>query len=171
MIMAKVEKNITGKGIVKELQKKFGKKVVGVREDKHAYCVKKKETVAYWLKIDPSVFKEAVEVLCGMSYPFLAVISGRDAGKDIELIYHFYVKPDVDSCTQCTEVGINISVAVPKKKPVLPTITDLIPGAILSELEKQEMLGVEIEGIGNERAFLPEKHPKGDYPWRKDKNA
>jgi membrane-bound hydrogenase subunit beta len=161
----------TGKQIIDAMKKKFGSKISLAREDRHSYCVKKKETVAYWLKIDRSVFRQAVEHLCEVNYPYLAVISGRDAGKDIELIYHFYVKPEADSCKQCTEVGINMSVSLPKKKPKLPTITDLIPGALLSELEKQEMLGVDIEGIGNERAFLPESHPKGDYPWRKDKNA
>ncbi|MBW2965123.1 NADH-quinone oxidoreductase subunit C [Candidatus Woesearchaeota archaeon] len=161
----------TASELVQELKKKFGDSVKEVREAKRAYCIKKKETCEQWVTIDPAVFKQAVQYIADQNYPFLSVISGRDAGNDIELTYHFFIKPDPEADKACTENGLFLRVAVPKSKPVLPTITDIIPGALLSELEKQEMLGVTIEGIGNQRAFLPEKHPQGNYPWRKDKNA
>lgn len=161
----------TASEIAKELKHRFGDSVKDVREVKKAYCIKKKETVEEWVTVDPTVFKQAVQHIADQNYPFLAVISGRDAGDDIELTYYFFIKPDPDSDKGCTENGLFLRVSVPKSNPVLPTITDIIPGALLSELEKQEMLGVNIEGIGNQRVFLPEKHPRGFYPWRKDKNA
>ncbi|MFH1063746.1 MAG: NADH-quinone oxidoreductase subunit C [Candidatus Woesearchaeota archaeon] len=153
--------------IVKKLSEKFNGKVRDIREDRHVHGKKKTSNLSYWITIDRSVFKDAVKEICDINYPFLSVISGRDAGEDIELIYHLYV----NFGGKLQEQGINLCVFLPKSNPVLPTITDLIPGAILSEQEKQEMLGVDIQGIDNERAFLPENHPKGNYPWRKDKNA
>ena len=45
------------------------------------------------------------------------------------------------------EVGVTFEVEVLKTNPVVPTISDLIPGAVYSEREKREMIGVEIEGI------------------------
>ncbi len=163
-------KNVV-KDIIDALKSEFKDKVTFVREDTHTYGTKKKVTLSYWIRSDKNVFKEVVRHISDGTNPFLAVISGRDSGKDIELIYHFYLKPDVNSTKPCLEVGLNLLVSVPKKKPVLPTITDIIPGALITELEKQEMLGVKIEGIGDERVFLPENHPKCFYPWRKDQNA
>jgi len=151
-------------GILQHLQEKFKDKIKDVREDKHSYAKRKTTTTAYWITVDSSAFKDIVKEICEINYPFLSVISGRDAGDSIELIYHFYVNYG----GKLDEEGIDICVFLPKSNPVLPTITDLIPGAELSEKEKQEMLGVEIKGIGNERAFLPESHPKGFYPWRKE---
>ncbi len=160
-------KNPDAQEIVKRLSDKFKGKVKDIREDKHAHGKKKNSTLAYWLTMDRSVFKDAVAEICGLNYPFLSVISGRDTGNEIELIYHFYVNYG----GKLQEQGINLCVFLPKSKPELPTITDLIPGALLSEREKQEMLGVDIQGISKERAFLPEKHPEGNYPWRKEENA
>lgn len=157
--------------IISGLNVRFKGKIETIRSEKHAYCVKKKETIGYWIRVDRDSFRDVVEYISDGTNPFLAVISGRDAGKTIELIYHFYLKPDIDSTAQCSEVGLNLVVSLPKNNPVIPTITYIIPGALLSELEKQEMLGVKIEGIGDEHAFLPENHPKGFYPWRKDQNA
>ena len=78
---------------------------------------------------------------------------------------HFVLNHDV----RLGEINLNISVELPKSKPEIETICDLIPGALITEREKQEMLGVKIIGIPDERKlFLPDDFPEGIYPWRKD---
>ena len=50
--------------------------------------------------------------------------------------------------------------------------TDLIPGAIFTERETQEMMGVEVVGIPDgRRLFIGEDVPEGVYPWRKDETG
>jgi membrane-bound hydrogenase subunit beta len=154
------------KEMLKKLAAKFKDSMYDVRVENKP-CgpgVKKKETTSYWLKVRKEKFKEFVEEMCKLNYPFLAVVSGRDNGQEIELIYHFYVNYG----GKLAEEGINVSVMLPKSNPTLPTITDLIPGALITEKEKQEMLGVNIVGIDNDRFFLPKSHPAGNYPWRRD---
>ena len=57
----------------------------------------------------------------------------------------------------------------PKKDLTIPTVTDLIPGAIFTERETQEMMGVEVIDIPDgRRLFLAGDLPEGIYPWRKD---
>ena len=70
------------------------------------------------------------------------------------------------------EISINISVELPKTKPEIDTICDIIPGALITEREKQEMLGVTIKGIpDSRRVFLTDDFPEGVYPWRKDETG
>ena len=67
---------------------------------------------------------------------------------------------------------MNVAVDVPKSKPEIETICDWIPGALITEREKQEMLGVKIIGIpDSRRLFLPEDFPEGVYPWRKNEKG
>ena len=67
---------------------------------------------------------------------------------------------------------MNISVELPKSKPEIETICDYIPGALITEREKQEFLGVKIIGIPDDRRlFLPDDFPKGVYPWRRDETG
>ena len=95
-----------------------------------------------------------------------AIGSGNDMGKNIELIYHF----SVNYGTPLDEISLNIAVDLPKSKPEIETICDWIPGALVTEREKQEMLGVKVVGIpDSRRLFLPDDFPEGVYPWRKDK--
>ncbi|MBW2967603.1 NADH-quinone oxidoreductase subunit C [Candidatus Woesearchaeota archaeon] len=155
---------MNNKELVGKLKQKFKNGIVSVREEKRTIGLKKKMTLSYWVEIDSALLHDVIALVCELNYPFFSVITGRDKGQDIELTYHMYLKDKQSS----QEEGLHLRVAVPKKKPVLPTITDLIPGALISELEKQEMLGVKIEGIGEDRAFLPKSHPQGNYPWRKE---
>jgi membrane-bound hydrogenase subunit beta len=58
---------------------------------------------------------------------------------------------------------------LPKDNLKVQTITDIIPGAIFTERETQEMMGITVEGIpDNRRLFIPEDFPEGVYPWRRD---
>ncbi len=120
------------------------------------------------MKIEKEVFKEIIKHLINLQFPHLAVISGNDLGKTIELIYHF----TVNSGTRMEEINLVFSVELPKSKPEIETICDWIPGALISEREKMEMLGVKIIGIPDDsRCFLPDDFPKGVYPWRRDETG
>jgi membrane-bound hydrogenase subunit beta len=120
------------------------------------------------MKIEKSIFKELVKYLIDYQYPHLAVVSGNDLGKNIELIYHF----TINFGKRLEQVNLNISVEIPKSKPEIDTICDLIPGALITEREKQEMLGVKVKGIPDDRKlFLPDDWPDDIYPWRRDEKG
>jgi len=119
-----------------------------------------------WISVERYSFREAVKHLCGLyEMPHFSVIAGCDLGETIELNYIFtlgYGKKFGEFC-------VVLKVALPKKDLIVPTITDLVPAALISEREIQEMLGIKVQGIPDaRRLFLPEEFPKGVFPWRRD---
>ncbi|HDM66854.1 MAG TPA: NADH-quinone oxidoreductase subunit C, partial [Thermoplasmatales archaeon] len=153
--------------LLQSFKDKFGENVKDTRFEKHPTGAKKdEELLDFWITLDRSVFKEAVRYLTTLEeYPHLSVISGYDAGNTINLVYHF----SIGFGEKNREVTINLVVPLPKEDPVIDTITDIIPGALISEQEKQEMLGVKIKDIPkNDRVFISEDFPEDKYPWRKD---
>ena len=69
-------------------------------------------------------------------------------------------------------MNLHLSVELPKSNPTIETVCDLIPGALVTEREKQEFLGVKIKGIpDSRRLFLPDDIPEGVYPWRRDETG
>jgi membrane-bound hydrogenase subunit beta len=118
-----------------------------------------------WIRVDRDRFRTAVQQLLPIHYPHLGVISGNDIGEHVELLYHFFIYYG----HRHRQILVTLAVPVPKTDPTIPTITDLIPGALTSEREKQEMLGVTVTGIPDgRRLFLDDDFPAGIYPWRKD---
>jgi len=161
-------KEKTPEQLVKYFKDKFKTKIKSAKIVKKKAGLKKNETSSIWMKIDKSIFKDTVKHLVDYQYPHLAVVSGNDLGKTIELIYHF----SVNFGTRLNAINLNISVEIPKTKPEIETICDWIPGALVTEREKQEMLGVKIIGIPDTRKlFLPDDWPDGIYPWRRDKTG
>lgn len=121
-----------------------------------------------WIRVDRARFRPVFKELCEIDYPHLAVISGNDIGDAVELLYHFFIYYGVHQ----QQIMVTIASPLPKDDPSIPTITDVIPGALTSEREKQEMLGVVITGIpDNRRMFLDDDFPAGVYPWRKDETG
>jgi membrane-bound hydrogenase subunit beta len=160
------KKQLDAKGLVKYFKDEFKTKIKSTEIKKRTTGAKKKEFVNIWMRIDKSIFKDAIKHLCDYQFPHLAVVSGNDLGKTIELVYHF----SVNFGTPLKEISLNIGVEIPKSKPEIETICDYIPGALITEREKQEMLGVKVIGIpDSRRLFLPDDFPEGVYPWRKDK--
>ena len=146
----------------------FKTKIKSIDIKKRAAGSKKKETSTIWMKIEKSVFKDVIKHLIKYQYPHLAVVSGNDLGKNIELIYHF----TVNYGERLKEINLHISVELPKSKPEIESICDLIPGALITEREKQEFLGVKIKGIPDDRKlFLPDDWPDEVYPWRRDETG
>ena len=162
------ETKLTPEGIVKSFKDEFKTKIKDAQIKKRAAGSKKNETITIWMKVDNSAFKGVVKHLVDLQFPHLAVASGNDLGKNIELIYHF----TVNYGNRMKEINLNISVELPKSKPEIESICDLIPGALITEREKMEMLGVKIKGIPDDRrCFLPDDIPKGIYPWRRDETG
>lgn len=132
-------------------------------------AIKKNTHTSIWVEIQKEVFRKAVEHIRDLQeYPHLSVISPSDQGDSVKLIYHFiiYYGRHLES------ISLGLAVTLPKSDLKIPTITDIIPGALFTEREIQEMMGVEVLGIpDNRRLFLPEDFPEGIYPWRKDESG
>ncbi|MBU2617461.1 MAG: NADH-quinone oxidoreductase subunit C [Euryarchaeota archaeon] len=159
---------MTPEEIVDAFKRKFDADVLDI------YAQRKKagirgETKRAWVRIALPRFRDAVRFLCTLQdHPHLSVISGQDLGKEVELIYHF----SIFYGRKLEEVEVMIAVRLPKEDLVVPTITDMIPGAVVHEREQQDMLGVKVEGIPDpRRIFLPDDFPEGLYPLRLDKTG
>jgi len=156
--------------ILHSFRERFGNKIKKSRIEKSVHKIRSRNEIhRIWMLVDIDAFRDVVRHLCEkFPYPHFAVASGYDDGKNIVLIYHFSVNYE----SEADEIYISLHVVVPKSNPVLPTITDLIPGALVSERELQEMLGVRIDGIpDSRRLFLDKDFPKGVYPWRRDRTG
>ena len=163
-----MSKKLSPEEIVKYFKDEFKTKIKSTQIRKKVAGLKKKESYSIWMKIDKSIFKPFIKHLCDLQFPHLSVTSGSDLGKTIELIYHF----TLNYGTRFGEIVLNVSVELPKSKPEIETICDYIPGALVTEREKQEMLGVKIIGIpDSRRLFLPDDFPEGMYPWRRDETG
>ncbi|MFW6120669.1 MAG: NADH-quinone oxidoreductase subunit C [Petrotogales bacterium] len=162
-------KQLTPEEIVTFFKDEFKTEIKHTSIEKRTSGSKKTEYTHIWIKVDKSIFKKAVKHLTKLQkYPHLAVASGSDMGENIQLIYHFSIYYG----TRNKEISLNIAVDIPKSNPTINTISDIIPGAVITEREKQEMVGVKIKNIpDNRRVFLPDDFPEGVYPWRKDETG
>ncbi|MDD3406984.1 MAG: NADH-quinone oxidoreductase subunit C [Methanomicrobium sp.] len=147
---------------------KFAQDIISSEVREWSEGAKKTPVFSLWIKLNPSRLHDAVETLIKTDYPHLGVISAVDCKDTIALLYHLYVFYGLLG----KEVCVTFEVELSKENPVIGTISDLIPGAVYSEREKREMIGVEIEGIPDKRGlFLPQDFPKNTYPWRKDETG
>ncbi|RLI28350.1 NADH-quinone oxidoreductase subunit C [Candidatus Bathyarchaeota archaeon] len=107
----------------------------------------------------PEYYKEVVRFLAEkLGFVHLQAITATDLGDEIEVMPHL-------------GRGLTVSVRtrVPKDKPVVDSVVDVIPGASVHEREAHDMLGVEFRGNPNlTRILLPEDWPKGVYPLRRE---
>ena len=160
---------VSAEDLVKSFKDEFKTKIKNTRIEKHAAGAKKTEMIHIWMTVDNSVFKNAVKHLFTFEeYPHLAVASGYDMGKTINLVYHFSLYPG----ERARDINLNMTVELPKSKPTIDTISDLIPGALITEQEKQEMLGVKVKGIPKDkRVFISDDFPENVFPWRKDEKG
>jgi Ni,Fe-hydrogenase III component G len=121
-----------------------------------------------WVDVKREGLRPAVEKLIAIHFPHFVVIAAEDRGEEIVLPYVFRLYHG----KRHAEVLVTVSVHLPKAEPTVPSICDLVPGVLISEREKQEMMGVVVEGIPDgRRMFLPDDFPEGVYPWRKDETA
>ena len=163
------KKDLKPEDIVKSFKDEFKGKIYESRIEKYVRGLKKNEFFHVWMKIDRDIIKDFVKHLKKFEkYPHFAVSSGYDIGETIDIVYHF----SVGYGEKGRDISINATVSLPKSDPTIDTITDIIPGALISEQEKQEMLGIIVKDIPkNERVFVAKDFPEGVYPWRKDEKG
>ncbi len=151
------------KEIVEEITRRFQADV----QVKEIPCgVKKIKRTSIFVAIKREDFRKFMDFLFQIQeHPHFAIISATDLGEDMELLYHF----TVDYGKQHEEKTLSLRVKLSKNDLKIESITDLIPGALISEREIHEMVGVEFIGLKDTRHFfLPEDWPEGKYPWRRD---
>lgn len=160
---------LTPQAIIDSFKKELGDGFVGGSVYEREVGVKKNMFRSLWVEVKKVAFRDAVEHICHLQeYPHLAIISSSDLGPEVELIYHFTIYYGY----HLEELSLGLRVKLPKSDLKIPTITDFVPGAIFTERETQEMMGVEVVGIpDSRRLFLPEDFPEGAYPWRKDEQG
>ena len=159
----------TPEEILQSYQNAFSQNISESRIERHTTGMKKTEFVHIWIHINRSVFKEGLKHLFLFDEcPHFAVTSGYDINDSIDLIYHFSIYHGFPH----KELSINFKVTLPKSDPTIETITDLFPGALISEQEKQEMLGVKVKDIPvDKRVFISDDFPTNVFPWRRDETG
>ncbi len=159
----------TGEEILASFTNRFSSGVQDARVESYTTGMKKTQLQHIWMRISKEIFRDCIRHLLSLvSEPHFAVISGYDIGNTIELVYHFSL---VQGHRE-KELSINITVPLHKSDPSIETITDVFPGALISEQEKQEMLGVKIIGIPEDkRVFISDDFPKNVFPWRRDETG
>ena len=85
----------------------------------------------------------------------LMTITGLDLGQSLGIVYNFSKERDT----------IHVRTSVPKTKPETLSITEIVPGAILYEMELHDMFGIEFAGNPwkDQKLLLPEEWP-ADLP-------
>jgi ech hydrogenase subunit E len=132
----------------------------------------------------PAEILPAVTALSAARWGYLSAITGLDHGADarsaadsgaaasasaapveaavsapLEVLYHFVRGPAV----------LTFRVKLPRGAPSVPTLSAVVPSALIYERELAETLGVTIVGIpDNRRQFLSDDWPENLYPLRKD---
>ncbi|MBS7643907.1 NADH-quinone oxidoreductase subunit C [Candidatus Bathyarchaeota archaeon] len=137
--------------IEKNLRETLGSKILDLRVPRERRI---------FVSVERAVFKEVVEYLTkNLEFKHLTTITGRDAGGQTEVIYHLNRRG----------VELSLKVQVPSEEAILPTITDLIPGAVLYEREVHDLLGVKFEGHPDlSPLLLPDGWPAGVHPLKKE---
>jgi len=134
-------KGMLGESILESKSPRLRRVYISVKRKAH------RRAVSALLKVFPSTI--------------LSTITGIDLGETIEINYHFW----------CGKAEVTIRTNVPKSKPEIETITDIIPGASLYEREVHDLLGVRFINHPNlAKLLLPESWPENSYPLRKDWN-
>jgi Ni,Fe-hydrogenase III component G len=94
-----------------------------------------------------------------LGFTHLSTITGVDKGENFEVLYHFANEFSV----------VTVRILTPRAEPKIPSICEVIPGAILYERELPDMFGIIVENIPDSRSLLlPDDWHHGEYPLRKD---
>ena len=127
------------------------------------YLMQKETLGTATVQVDSGTHKVAIEALLNADKKTaLTAITGLDLGANIGVLYHI----------RLSNGFVTVRVDVPKEKPSIATITDLMPGAAFHEREVADLLGVTIEGHPSPgRLLLSESWPENIFPLRKDVKA
>ncbi|MBC7331755.1 MAG: NADH-quinone oxidoreductase subunit C [Synergistetes bacterium] len=155
--------------IISLAKERLGDEFLGGEVRSWTAGVRKVECRELWVEVKASALPKFVSLLKELDEaPHSMVASAEDIGEEIQVIYHLAIYGGSFN----RELQINVKVRVPKSDPRLPSISHIIPGALLTEQEKEEMIGVVYEGLPEKRhVFLADDFPEGIYPWRKDEKG
>ena len=114
------------------------------------------------IKINKTDFTRIIkELINSYGFKHLSTITAIDMGSKIELIYHLIYNRTI----------LSLKINVYKKNPVLSSIVNLIPGAILYEREIHDLFGITFTGnLDMSPLLLSDDWPNDTYPLRKDVN-
>ncbi len=127
--------------------------------------VKKRKFEEIFVRVKRERFLDAARYLSTFGWPHHTVASGSDREDEIEVLFHFELYPE----SHGHGVTVTIGTRAPKDDPHIPSLSDIYPAVTPTEREKQEFLGVAMDGIkDNRRMWLTHAVPVGVYPWRKD---
>lgn len=137
-------------GILKgKLEREFGPKV--------NISVTRRHRI--WISIAKEDLHSVVKFLMEDGYDHLTTIASVDLGDKFELLYFLAGKNMV----------VTVRLLLPKDKPEVETLTNLIPGATRYEREAMDLMGVVfLNHPDPRRLVLPEDWPEGVHPLRKD---
>lgn len=116
------------------------------------------------LTVAAEAVTEAARVLfaeLGTRYVISVGADRRHQGAGFEVLHCFALDARHLRCM--------VRVTLPAERPVVPSITPVVPGASWAELEMHDLLGIESRGHPAPRPLvLPDDFPTGVYPLRKD---
>jgi|GEM_PF-743000 len=137
-------------GILKgKLEREFGPKVNVSVTRRHRI----------WIATAKEDLHSVVKFLMEDGYDHLTTIASVDLGDKFELLYFLYGKNMV----------VTVRVLLPRDKPEIETLTNLIPGATRYEREAMDLMGVVfLNHPDPRRLVLSEDWPEGVHPLRKD---
>lgn len=119
---------------------------------KEAYKVREDRFV---VSIDAAAIREAVAWLFNEKGARLSTISAVDLGLDFEIVYHMAIG----------RAFVNLKVKVPKERPVVESVTPIVPGAAFIEREVQDLFGITFQGHPDpRRVVLPLEAPEDFKP-------
>jgi len=165
-----MKKELSAEEIIQSFKDTFKKDVMKSRVEHYHVGPKKTEIKQIWMTVNKTAYKDMVKHLMSIDKDaHFAVSSGYDIEDTIDIVHHFSIYHG----KRGHELSINLTTPLPKTDPTIDTISDLIPGALIAEREKQEMLGIKVIDIPKDkRVFISDDFPEDMYPWRKDeKNA
>jgi NADH:ubiquinone oxidoreductase subunit C len=108
------------------------------------------------VEVDQSQLKNFIKrLITETSARHLSTITGIDQGQNIGVIYHFWYERNT----------IHVKTFVPKTNSTALSIVDILPGAILYEMEIHDMFGVTFTGNPwmDKKLLLPDTWP-ADLP-------
>ena len=147
---------LTPQQIADAVQAAAGAGFQSARCTEWAEGAKGRKSQQVWIHLSRESLIPALKGLVAIHYPHVSVIAFADVGEAVELMYHFYIYWGIPH----EEILVTFTVSLPKTDLKVPTITGIIPGALTSEREKQEMLGIEVVDIPDgRRLFLPADFP------------
>jgi NADH:ubiquinone oxidoreductase subunit C len=113
------------------------------------------------IKTVPDRIHDAITTSQAMlGFDRLITISTVDNGETLELLYHL-IGP--------LRIIITLWIDLPRDKPVIPTVSDVLPSAGIYERQIHDLFGITFEGHpGLKKLMLNEDWPDSEYPLRKD---